>query len=69
MRWIVRAMLLIGLLAILIWGQEREYGVWSLGFLLAAWVMFEPRLRPVLILLPVAGMTGVAALVWQQPWL
>lgn len=69
MRWIVRAMLLIGLLAILIWGQEKEYGVWSLGFLLAACVMFEPRLRPALILLPVAGMTGVAALVWQQPWL
>ena len=28
------------------------------GFLLAAWIMLEPRLRPALILLPVAGMTG-----------
>ena len=36
MRWIVRAMLLIGLLAILIWGQDKAYGMWSLGFLLAA---------------------------------
>ena len=69
MRWIVRAMLLIGLLAILIWGQDKAYGMWSLGFLLSAWVMLEPRLRPALILLPVAGMTGVAALIWQQPWL
>lgn len=69
MRWIVRAMQLIGLLAILIWGQYKAYGMWSLGFLLAAWVMLEPRLRPALILLPVAGMTGVAALIWQQPWL
>nr|WP_275077489.1 hypothetical protein [Aeromonas salmonicida] len=43
--------------------------MWSLGFVLAAWVMLEPRLRPVLILLPVAGMTGIAALLWQQPWL
>ncbi len=50
-------------------GQDKAYGIWSLGFLLAAWVMLEPRLRPVLILLPVAGMTGVAALIWQQPWL
>lgn len=37
--------------------------------LLAAWVMLEPRLRPALILLPVAGMTGVVTLLWQQSWL
>jgi hypothetical protein len=65
MIWIVRVMLLVGLLAVLGWGQEKEYGIWSLGFVLAAWVMLEPRLRPALILLPVAG---IAALIWQQPW-
>jgi hypothetical protein len=59
---------LAALLAVLVWGQEKEYGFWSLGFLLAAWVMLEPRLRPVLILLPVAGMTGVVTLLWQQGW-
>ncbi|EQB2601401.1 MULTISPECIES: hypothetical protein [Aeromonas] len=69
MIWIVRVVLLVGLLAVLGWGQDKEYGIWSLGFVLAAWVMLEPRLRPVLILLPVAGMTGIAALLWQQPWL
>lgn len=68
MIWIVRVMLLVGLLAMLGWGQEKEYCIWSLGFVLAAWVMLEPRLRPALILLPVAGMTGIAALIWQQPW-
>lgn len=68
MNWIVRALLLAALLAVLVWGQEKEYGFWSLGFLLAAWVMLEPRLRPVLILLPVAGMTGVVTLLWQQGW-
>ncbi|MEG0010311.1 MAG: hypothetical protein RR721_19970 [Aeromonas sp.] len=68
MIWIVRGLLLAGLLAVIGWGQEKEYGIWSLGFLLAAWVMLEPRLRPVLILLPVAGMTGVVALIWQQSW-
>lgn len=52
MNWIARALLLAALLAVLVWGQEKEYGFWSLGFLLAAWVMLEPRLRPVLILLP-----------------
>lgn len=69
MIWIVRCLLLAGLLAVLGWGQDKAYGVWSLGFLLAAWVMLEPRLRPALILLPVAGMTGVVALLWQQNWL
>ncbi|BCM77369.1 hypothetical protein KAM329D_00590 [Aeromonas caviae] len=68
MNWIARALLLAALLAVLVWGQEKEYGFWSLGFLLAAWVMLEPRLRPVLILLPVAGMTGVVTLLWQQGW-
>ena len=69
MIWIVRVMLLGGLLAVLGWGQDKEYGIWSLGFVLAAWVMLEPRLRPALILLPVAGLTGIVALLWQQPWL
>ena len=69
MLWIVRASLLMGLLVVLGWGQDKEYGVWSLGFLLAAWVMLEPRLRPALILLPLAGITGIATLLWQQPWL
>lgn len=68
MIWIVRCLLLAGSLVILAWGQERAYGLWSLGFLLAAWVMLEPRLRPVLILLPVAGITGVVTLLWQQSW-
>lgn len=68
MNWIARALILAALLAVLVWGQEKEYGFWSLGFLLAAWVMLEPRLRPVLILLPVAGMTGVVTLLWQQGW-
>lgn len=68
MIWIVRSLLLAGLLAVLGWGQEKAYGIWSLGFLLAAWVMLEPRLRAALILLPVAGMTGVVALIWQQGW-
>ena len=49
MNWIARALILAALLAVLVWGQEKEYGFWSLGFLLAAWVMLEPRLRPVLI--------------------
>lgn len=68
MIWIVRCLLLAGLLAVLGWGQDKAYGVWSQGFLLAAWIMLEPKLRPVLILLPVAGMTGVVALLWQQSW-
>ncbi len=69
MIWIVRCLLLAGLLLTLAWAQERAYGLWSLGFLLAAWVMAEPRLRPALILLPVAGMTGVVTLLWQQSWM
>lgn len=69
MIWIVRGLLLVGLLAVLGWGQDKAYGIWSLSFLLAAWVMLEPKLRPVLILLPVAGMTGVVALLWQHAWL
>ena len=71
MIWIVRCLLLAALLAVLGWGwgQDKAYGLWSLGFLLAAWVMLEPRLRPALILLPVAGMTGVVTLLWQQSWL
>ncbi|MGY3944651.1 hypothetical protein [Aeromonas tecta] len=69
MIWIVRGLLLVGLLAVLGWGQDKAYGIWSLSFLLAAWVMLEPKLRPVLILLPVAGMTGVVALLWQHSWL
>lgn len=68
MIWIVRGLLLAGLVAMLGWGQDKAYGIWSLGFLLAAWVMLEPRLRPALILLPIAGMTGIAALLWLQPW-
>ena len=69
MIWIVRCLLLAGLLLTLVWALERAYGLWSLGFLLAAWVMVEPRLRPALILLPVAGMTGVVTLLWQQSWM
>lgn len=69
MIWIVRCLLLAALLAVLGWGQDKAYGLWSLGFLLAAGVMLEPRLRPALILLPVAGMTGVVTLLWQQSWL
>ena len=69
MIWIVRCLLLAALLAVLGWGQDKAYGLWSLGFLLAAWGMLEPRLRPALILLPVAGMTGVVTLLWQQSWL
>ena len=69
MIWIVRCLLLAALLAVLGWGQDKEYGIWSLGFVLAAWVMLEPRLRTALILLPVAGMTGVVTLLWQQSWL
>ena len=70
MIWIVRCLLLAAFLAAgLGWGQDKAYGLWSLGFLLAAWVMLEPRLRPALILLPVAGMTGVVTLLWQQSWL
>lgn len=69
MIWIVRCLLLAALLAVLGWGQDKAYGLWSLGFLLAAWVMLEPRLRPALILLPVAGMTGVVTQLWQQSWL
>ncbi|WP_461606989.1 hypothetical protein [Aeromonas rivipollensis] len=69
MIWIVLCLLLAALLAVLGWGQDKAYGLWSLGFLLAAWVMLEPRLRPALILLPVAGMTGVVTLLWQQSWL
>lgn len=68
MNWIVRALLLAALVAVLVWGQEKAYGLWSLGFLLAAWIMLELRLRPALILLPVAGMTGVVTLLWQQSW-
>ncbi|MDU1144872.1 hypothetical protein [Aeromonas rivipollensis] len=68
MIWIVRCLLLAALLAVLGWGLDKAYGLWSLGFLLAAWVMLEPRLRPALILLPVAGMTGVVTLLWQQGW-
>ena len=48
----LEAALLAALLAVLGWGQDKAYGLWSLGFLLAAWVMLEPRLRPALILLP-----------------
>ncbi|AHE51098.1 hypothetical protein AH4AK4_3681 [Aeromonas hydrophila 4AK4] len=69
MIWIVRCLLLAALLAVLGWGLDKAYGLWSLGFLLAAWVMLEPRLRPALILLPVAGMTGVVTLLWQHSWL
>ncbi|MGS3137572.1 hypothetical protein ACB316_04955 [Aeromonas sanarellii] len=68
MNWIVRALLLAAFLVVLVWGQDKAYGLWSLGFLLAAWIMLEPRLRPALILLPVAGMTGVVTLLWQQSW-
>ncbi|UBH28557.1 hypothetical protein [Aeromonas enteropelogenes] len=69
MRWGLRGVLLLAALAVLYWGQGKEYGFWSLGFVLAAWVMFEPRLKPALILLPVAGAAGAVTLLWQQPWL
>lgn len=69
MRWILRRMMLLVAVAVLAWGQDKEYGTWSAGFLLAAWVMLEPGLRPALILLPVAGLTGIVTLLWQQPWL
>lgn len=54
---------------VLAWGQEKEYGIWSAGFLLAAWELLEPGLQPALILLPVAGLTGIVTLLWQQLWL
>ncbi|MFM4649162.1 hypothetical protein ACEUC3_13320 [Aeromonas bivalvium] len=69
MNWIYRLTLLLVLGVVGIWGHDKEYGLWSLGFILAAWIMQEPRLRPALILLPVAGLTGVVALLWQDPWL
>ena len=69
MRWILRGMMLLVAVAVLAWGQDKEYGTWSVGFLLVAWVMLEPGLRPALILLPVAGLTGIVTLLWQQPWL
>ncbi|MFQ2047226.1 hypothetical protein ACK34Y_19805 [Aeromonas veronii] len=69
MRWILRGIMLLVAVAVLAWGQDKEYGTWSAGFLLAAWVMLEPGLRPALILLPVAGLTGIVTLLWQQPWL
>jgi hypothetical protein len=68
MSWIYRSALFLALVLVGIWGHDKQYGLWSLGFVLAAWILLEPRLRPVLILLPVAGMTGVAALLWQHPW-
>lgn len=49
MRWILRGMMLLVAVAVLAWGQDKEYGTWSAGFLLAAWVMLEPGLRPALI--------------------
>ncbi|MGL4932111.1 MAG: hypothetical protein ACRC4P_02050 [Aeromonas sp.] len=69
MRWIVRGIMLLVGVAVLTWDQDKAYGTWSAGFLLAAWLMLEPRLRPALILLPVAGLTGIATLLWQQPGL
>lgn len=57
MRWILRGMMLLVAVAVLAWGQDKEYGTWSVGFLLAAWVMLEP------------GLTGIVTLLWQQPWL
>lgn len=54
---------------VLAWGQEKEYGIWSAGFLLVAWELLEPGLQPALILLPVAGLTGIVTLLWQQLWL
>jgi len=69
MRWVIRGMSLLVGIAILTLGRDNAYSAWSAAFLLAAWVMLEPRLRPVLILLPVAGLTGIVALLWQQPWL
>lgn len=44
MRWILRGMMLLVAVAVLAWGQDKEYGTWSAGFLLAAWVMLEPRI-------------------------
>ena len=66
MNWVVRGVMLLAGLVMLGWGHDKEYGIWSLGFLLAAWMMLEPRLKPALILLPVAGLTGVVALLWQH---
>jgi len=37
MRWILRGMMLLVAVAVLAWGQDKEYGTWSAGFLLAAW--------------------------------
>ncbi|WP_042011167.1 hypothetical protein [Aeromonas fluvialis] len=69
MRWIVRVTMLLVGGAVLMWGQDKAYGTWSVGFLLAAWLMLEPGLRPALILLPLAGLTGIVTLLWQQHWL
>ena len=69
MRWILQGMMWLVAVAVLAWGQDKEYGTWSAGFLLAAWVMLEPGLRPALILLPVAGLTGIVTLFWQHSWL
>ena len=70
MCWGLRGVLLLAALAVLYWGQGKEYGFWSLGFVLAAWVMLEPKLKPALILLPVAGAAGavtMAMIAWWGP--
>ncbi|MGL4249701.1 MAG: hypothetical protein ACRCR1_03430 [Aeromonas sp.] len=69
MSWVLRGASLLLVLAVLVWGHEKAYGIWSAAFLLATWVILEPCLRPALILLPVAGLTGVATLLWQHAWL
>ena len=32
MRWILRGMMLLVAVAVLAWGQDKEYGTWSAGF-------------------------------------
>lgn len=63
----IAGMMLLVAVVVLTWGLDKEYGTWSSGFLLAAWVMPEPGLRPALILLPVAGLSGIASCSGSNP--
>lgn len=67
MRLFFTLSLLLGLAAQLLAGRHHPYWFASAGFLLAALIMTEPRLRSGLILLPIGGMAGVVMLLLMHP--
>lgn len=60
-------LLLVVLLMLLLLGRHHPYWLGSAGFLLAAWMLLEPRCRAGLIILPIGGLAGAVTLLLQHP--